>query len=215
MGRALRIGSAAHHGVAVGGAGGFALATVVRAGDDPTAAGRGLAPFLSVAPVVGRHAELLPYADVVAATRAPHRGQQSGRTHSGLAVHLDGKLSERLEGLARAGFGELLQIRSVGGAINDVPADATAYAHRHQNFSITAVAPYASQEFDDAWAAVHPSLDGLYLSFESAFTPERLAEAFPGTTLQRLRGIKKQIDPDNVFHQNFPVADVPAEEEYG
>lgn len=188
--------------------GGFALATVVHAGDDPAVAGRDLSPFLSVAPLVGRRAELLPYAAVVAAAGAPHRGQQGGRIHSGLAVHLDGELSERLEGLVRAGFGELLQIRSVGGAVNDVPADATAYAHRHQNFSITAVAPYASRDFDEAWAAVHPSLDGLYLSFESAFTPERLAEAFPGTTLQRLRDIKRRIDPENVFHQNFPVADV-------
>ncbi|MER6683999.1 FAD-binding oxidoreductase [Streptomyces olivaceoviridis] len=191
--------------------GGFALATVVHAGDDPAVAGRDLTPFLSVAPLVGRRAELLPYAAVVTAARAPHRGRQGGRTHSGLAVHLDGELSERLEGLARAGFGELLQIRSVGGAVNDVPADATAYAHRHQNFSITAVAPYASPEFDEAWAAVHPSLDGLYLSFESAFTPERLAEAYPGTTLQRLRDIKRRIDPGNVFHQNFPVAGVPAD----
>ncbi|GAB7101734.1 FAD-binding oxidoreductase [Streptomyces phaeofaciens JCM 4814] len=189
--------------------GGFALATVVYAGDDPAAAEAALTPFLQVAPTVGHQAQVVPYAAVVAATHAPHRGQQSGRTHTGLAVHLDQDLSERLESLDLAGFGQLLQIRSVGGAINDVPADATAYAHRHQNFSITAVAPSSSRAFDEAWAAVHPSLDGLYLSFESEFTPQRLTEAFPGATLQRLRDIKKQVDPDNVFRQNFPVVGFP------
>jgi len=29
----------------------------------------------------------------------------------------------------------MVQIRSVGGAINDVAPGATAYAHRHKNFS--------------------------------------------------------------------------------
>ncbi|MCG0289768.1 hypothetical protein [Streptomyces sp. PSAA01] len=35
------------------------------------------------------------------------------------------ELSEQLEGLAHAGFGELLQVRSVDGAINGVVVDAT------------------------------------------------------------------------------------------
>jgi FAD/FMN-containing dehydrogenase len=48
-------------------------------------------------------------------------------------------------------------------------------------------------------------LDGLYLSFETTFTPQRLTDAFPPATLQRLREIKNKVDPDNVFHQNFPV----------
>ncbi|WP_258572928.1 BBE domain-containing protein [Streptomyces sp. KM273126] len=28
----------------------------------------------------------------------------------------------------------------------------------------------------------------------------------PSTTLSRLREIKREVDPDNVFDQNFPVA---------
>ncbi|MFC0098375.1 BBE domain-containing protein [Micromonospora marina] len=48
---------------------------------------------------------------------------------------------------------------------------------------------------------MRPALDGLYLSFESAFTPDRLADAFPPATLVRLRRIKAEVDPGNVFHQ--------------
>ena len=33
----------------------------------------------------------------------------------------------------------MLQIRSVGGAVNDVDPRATAYAHRTQNFALSAV----------------------------------------------------------------------------
>lgn len=184
--------------------GGFALATVVYAGDDPDAATRALDPFARVAPLTGQQAALVPYAAVVAPTRAPHTGRQGARAHTGLADHLSGGLPDRLADLTAAGFGDLLQIRSVGGAVNDVPAHATAYAHRHQNFSVTAAAA-PSPGFDRAWDAVRPELDGLYLSFESAFTPDRLAEAFPPATLERLRRIKATVDPDGVFTQNFPV----------
>ncbi|WP_309620579.1 hypothetical protein, partial [Salinibacterium sp.] len=64
----------------------------------------------------------------------------------------------------------MVQIRSVGGAINDVSADATAYAHRHQNFSIAVV----TSRRDLAWASVQDVMDGVYLSFESDHDPERL-----------------------------------------
>ena len=53
---------------------------------------------------------------------------------------------------------------------------------------------------------MRPALDGLYLSFESAFTPQRLIEAFPPATLRRLRTLKATVDPDDVFHQNFPLS---------
>ena len=52
---------------------------------------------------------------------------------------------------------------------------------------------------------MQPALDGLYLSFESAFTPQRRTEAFPPATLRRLRALKATVDPDDLLHQNFPV----------
>ena len=48
-------------------------------------------------------------------------------------------------------------------------------------------------------------MDGLYLSFETDPRPERLEDAFPGETLQRLQALKRRYDPDNVFNQNFPL----------
>jgi FAD/FMN-containing dehydrogenase len=52
---------------------------------------------------------------------------------------------------------------------------------------------------------VAPHVDGLYLSFDTDRRPERLHEAFPGETLDRLRRLKAQYDPDNVFDQNFAI----------
>jgi hypothetical protein len=85
---------------------------------------------------------------------------------------------------------------------------ATAYAHRHQNFAISAVGT-SLDLLNRAWdAQVGPHLDGLYLSFDTDRRPERLLDAFPEKTLDRVRALKAQYDPDNVFNQNFAIPPV-------
>jgi hypothetical protein len=101
----------------------------------------------------------------------------------------------------------MLQIRSVGGAVNDVDPLATAYAHRTQNFSVNAVGSSTQgDELDRVWDDLAPHISGLYISFDTDPRPERLHDAFPGETLERLRRLKAEHDPDNVFNQNFAVA---------
>ncbi|MFP3335617.1 hypothetical protein SB761_33485, partial [Pseudomonas sp. SIMBA_064] len=75
--------------------------------------------------------EATAYADVLPTSGALHSGQQTAVTRTGLAVHLDRRISRSLASLTRGGEADMIQLRSVGGAINDVPSSATAYAHRH------------------------------------------------------------------------------------
>ncbi|MFG3341357.1 FAD-binding oxidoreductase [Glycomyces sp. NPDC048151] len=185
---------------------GHAMGVVVYAGDDARAAERALAPFTRLAPLTGRNAELMPYAEAILDTREPHGGQQTAYMRNGFAVHLDQSVSERAASLLHALPATMLQIRATGGAVNDVPAEATAFAHRHQHFNIAIMTNAPTAMADRAWEDMRPALDGLYLSFETVFSPQRLADAFPPATLERLREIKRKVDPDNVFHQNFPVA---------
>lgn len=185
----------------------FAQATVVFAGDDTKAASAALSPFVALPGVRGQRAQVTPYANVPITTDAPHRGQQpTPLVHTGLAVHLDDRVASRIAALLASGSVQMLQIRSVGGAINDVPADATAYAHRHHNFSVTAVTLGDAPRFDLAWEPVREVMDGMYLSFESNHAPDRVLDAFPPATLERLRAIKRQWDPDRLFTQNFDVS---------
>jgi FAD/FMN-containing dehydrogenase len=100
----------------------------------------------------------------------------------------------------------IIQFRSVGGAVNDVPPDQTAYAHRHQNFSVlAATVPQKRAQLDKLWSELRKYLDGMYLSFESGTEPELLLDAFPEPVLTRLRELKARYDPDNVFNRNFPI----------
>jgi hypothetical protein len=48
-------------------------------------------------------------------------------------------------------------------------------------------------------------MDGMYFSFESDHAPDRIVDAIPPATLERLRSIKRQWDPDRMFTQNFDV----------
>jgi FAD/FMN-containing dehydrogenase len=61
-------------------------------------------------------------------------------------------------------------------------------------------------ELISAWDEVYEHFGGLYLRFETDLRPERLGDAFPSTTIERLRGLKSCYDPDNVFHDNFNIA---------
>jgi FAD/FMN-containing dehydrogenase len=184
----------------------FAQATVVYAGDDLGAAVPELERFVRLPGTAGQRSMVVPYSAVPLTSGAPHTGQQRAAAHTGLAVHLDDDLSARIAVLL-AGGAEMVQIRSVGGAVNDVDPDATAYAHRHQNFSVTAVSVDGGPAFDRAWEPVHERMDGLYLSFESDHRAEAVAEAFPPRTLARLRTLKARFDPDDVFDQNFDVTE--------
>jgi alkanesulfonate monooxygenase SsuD/methylene tetrahydromethanopterin reductase-like flavin-dependent oxidoreductase (luciferase family) len=182
-----------------------AQATTVWADDDTDAAVSALTPLLSAGPVLGQQAQLLPYAAVVAPQDAPHYGGQADPLISnGFAVHLTPELSEGLAAGLGSGAAFLVAIRAVGGAVNDLDSQATAYAHRHQNFNVSSVGAHSGR-FSRHWDQLRPALDGLYLSFETDRRPARLDDAFPGETLARLRELKARYDPQNVFDQNFPV----------
>ncbi|HKH09036.1 MAG TPA: BBE domain-containing protein, partial [Agromyces sp.] len=53
---------------------------------------------------------------------------------------------------------------------------------------------------------IAPHTDGAYLSFDTEQGPERVAAAFPPATLERLRALKAELDPANLFRDNANIA---------
>jgi alkanesulfonate monooxygenase SsuD/methylene tetrahydromethanopterin reductase-like flavin-dependent oxidoreductase (luciferase family) len=183
----------------------------VWAGDDVEAAAAALTPLLDLGPLLEQEARLVPYAAAIPAYDTnQYGGQGDPLISNGLTVHITAELSERLASALRLRSTPWVSIRSVGGAVNDVAADATAYAHRDQNFDVGAIGA-RRDAFREQWDSLRPMLDGLYTSFETDTRPERLHDAFPGAALTRLRALKRAYDPDNIFDQNFPIP--PAEDE--
>lgn len=98
-----------------------------------------------------------------------------------------------------------------GGAVNDVPVDATAYAHRNaimwmQSYAINLLGPVSTTTinfldgFNDVIASSRPAaLYGTYPGYVDPFLTDP-GSAYWGSNLPKLRQIKTDIDPMDVFH---------------
>jgi FAD/FMN-containing dehydrogenase len=191
---------------ATGGTDRLALTTfiVVDSADTATITERVL-PFLELAPVVQHQAVVTPYTGLM---NLHPDGEQHGQGEpvgrSGLLNGITPEFALEAAALLRSGSVHLFQLRSLGGAMADVLPDATAFAHRQAQFPVNALAVDA-REVDRYWDRIRPHLDGIYLSFETDRDPARLNEAFPPATLARLRTLKLELDPHNLFRDNFNI----------
>lgn len=164
-----------------------------------------LQPFAELGPLVQQSVQLTTYAQVMAnADLGPHHGSGEPHSRSALLEHVTPEVARAAERMLDSGAVPFFQLRAVGGAVADVAEDATAYAHRAANFSLVAIGGDPGR-LDRAWESIADHADGMYLSFDSSLRPERIAEAFPPATLERLRAIKAEVDPDGVFRDNFAI----------
>jgi hypothetical protein len=103
-----------------------------------------------------------------------------------------------------------VQLRALGGAMARVPVEATAFAHRHSRIMANVAAFYegpADRERRQAWvdalvAALQQGDDGAYVNFLGDEGPERVRQAYPGPTWDRLVEVKRRWDPGNLFRRN-------------
>ena len=106
------------------------------------------------------------------------------------------------------------ELRVLGGAMARIPVEATAFAHRHRRIMVNLAALYESPAdrprrqawVDDFAAALHQGDDDAYVNFLAEERSERVHQAYPGATWDRLVEIKRRWDPTNLFrhNQNIP-----------
>lgn len=96
------------------------------------------------------------------------------------------------------------------GVAGRVAEHATAYAHRKAPFILNIHARWTDPADDEAhisWArnlhkATERFAQGVYVNFLSEEGPDRVRDAYPPQTWQRLVDLKRRYDPDNLFHMN-------------
>ncbi|MBV8921093.1 FAD-binding oxidoreductase [Bradyrhizobium sp.] len=105
-------------------------------------------------------------------------------------------------------------IGQLGGAINRVPPDATAYPHRNANFAMNVHTRWrqpSDQRRSIDWArklfgdAAPYATGGVYVNFMPEDEIDRVASAY-GANYARLAALKAKYDPDNLFRLNQNVA---------
>ena len=106
-------------------------------------------------------------------------------------------------------------IGNLGGAINRVAAEATAYPHRNVNFVMNVHTRWSSPSEDAAcikWArelhdAAAPfATGGVYVNFMPEDESQRVRTGAYGPNYARLAEIKAKYDPKNLFRLNQNVA---------
>ncbi len=189
---------------------------------DAAAGEAALRPFRDLAKLGGLDA---PIGDLVKPMTYPEMFPPDDPDYHPTAVslnllldHVDGTtattIMEHLE--ASDAAMRVAQIRVMGGAMARVPVDATAFAHRHSPIMVNVAAFYDGEDDKarkQAWveglaSAIRQSDTGAYVNFVGDEGEERIHDAYPGETLRRLARVKRDFDPDNLFHlnQNIPPA---------
>ena len=108
-----------------------------------------------------------------------------------------------LENWPRGAGGLALIIDSYGGAINKVPAGATAFAHRNMLFSMQYYASPGSGSnlaaLNRYYHSLRPYVSGFaYVNYIDPALPN-WQHAYYGANYPRLVSIKKKHDPSNFF----------------
>ena len=106
-----------------------------------------------------------------------------------------------------------VSLQAYGGAIADVPEDATAFSHRRTRFEYVAAAKWTDPDEDggrmSAARAMAGKLDpfasGAYVNALSDEGAGGVRRAYPDRQRVRLTAVKDTYDPDNVFHLNHNI----------
>ncbi len=103
----------------------------------------------------------------------------------------------------------------MGGAVERIPADATAFGHRNANRQVWVVSAWWEGDDDEqiewcrgVFQAMSPhSTGGVYVNALGEEGPDRVRASYADDVWSRLVAAKARWDPDNVFHlnQNIPT----------
>lgn len=201
---------AEHHGKLVI----FAMLCHAGAGE---AGERAVAPFRALAkPIVdmvkpGRYPEMYPPDDENYHPLATSRTMFIDKVDRGVADTILEHLNASTAPMRVA------QLRVLGGAMARVPVEATAFAHRRSRIMVNCAAICERPEEMPThvpWvtgfaAALRQGDAGAYVNFLADEGAARVRAAYPGSTWARLRAIKTQYDPTNLFrlNQNIPPSE--------
>jgi FAD/FMN-containing dehydrogenase len=177
---------------------------------DAEAGQRALAPFRDLAEPIADLLQPMPYAGMF----PPEEGEfhPTAVAHTMFMDTVDRQAADAIVEQLEASDApvRVVQLRALGGAMARVPAEATAFAHRHSRIMVNVAAFYdgpADRDRRQTWvdgvaAALHQRDDGAYVNFLGDEGPDRVRAAYPGPTWDRLVEVKRRYDPGNLFRRN-------------
>lgn len=184
----------------------FVDARTVWAGGDTAVAEPTLREALGLAHALGSTAQVVPYADIVPTPRQPHTGQQRIIMRDVLVDRADAVVGAAVGASLDDDITLLAELRALGGAVDDIPADATAWAGRGRA-ALAAIwtRPADDARVDAALAPLQALGTGMYGAYSSDTRPSAAELTWPGATGARLASIARRVDPDGLFDGGLAV----------
>ena len=181
-------------------------------GDDPELAARAIDPIRRLGTVLEDDVAPRPYADILEEGLVPPPGIEFVTRSGFVGRDSVSAVLDILTEVASAPRSPIIAVRSVGGAVSRVPADATAFAHRRAELMFatsiagpTPVVDAARPGLAALWDRLAPHVDGLYANFLTSTTEQDVAAVYPGDTRKRLAAVKRRYDPGNLFAGNHNI----------
>lgn len=177
---------------------------------------RALAPLRALATPVADTVAPIPYADIYKYTEhytAPHAASIRMMFADDLS---DQAIDAGLAAIENSSSPfAMFHLRGLGGAMARVAPDATAFANRTQKYFVSIINVWLDAEEDAAthvawteslWEKIRHEGSGVYVNFLEAEGEDRIRQAYPGQTFDRLVAVKEQYDPANLFRFNQNIA---------
>jgi FAD/FMN-containing dehydrogenase len=180
---------------------------------DAEAGERAMAPFRALADPIADMVQPMPYAGLFEPADDMEVVEESARSlfMDGVDSRAATAIVEQLR--ATTAPMAVAQLRVLGGAMARVPAEATAFAHRDRRVMAGVGCVYQDagerpthEAWADGFAAALRGGPGVCFNFLSNEGPDRVREAYPDRTWDRLVEVKRRYDPGNLFrlNQNIP-----------
>lgn len=188
------------------------MAQLVYAGDGD-AGERVVADFRKLAPPLVDMVKSMPYPEIYPPEDPDYHPLAVGRT-----MFMDSFTSRKAETIlsflnSSTALMRVAQLRVLGGAMARVREDVTAFAHRSRAILANVAALYQSPDelnrhlgWVEQFATSLRDGEGAYVGFLGDEGEDRVREAYPGKTWDRLSAVKHTYDPTNLLrlNQNIP-----------
>jgi len=200
-----------HHGA-------LAIFALMAYAGDTEAGERAVAPFRALAEPLADMLRPMSYPEIYMPDEEDYHPIAVGKTRftDRIDEAAPATILDRVE--SSTAMMAVAQIRALGGAMARVPVDATAFAHRGSRFMVTIANVYERVEdtpthqawVDELAGALDLDGRGAYVNFLGEEGEAGVREAYPDPTWDRLRSVKREYDPDNLFrlNQNIPPDEV-------